>query len=211
MQHFWQEGLFEDMDARYFYLIDRSPDLIELLTYDAAANVNRKEIFQSFQKTFNHPDTKSYFNKMTHFDQKTLLPALLQVEDRVSMAVSLESRVPLLDTRIVDLVTSMPPPMKFQDGKTKNILKKAVANLIPASVLNRKDKMGFPVPLKEWMSTGPVKHFATEILLSKASRERGIFFPKSIDKLINSEGAFGRQLWGALCLEIWHQQFIDTK
>jgi len=149
MQHFWKEGLFQDMDVRYFHLIDRSPDLKELLTYDAADNINRKEIFQSFQRTFNHPDTKSYFNKMTHFDQKTLLPALLQVEDRVSMAVSLESRVPLLDTRIVDLVTSMPPPMKFQAGKTKNILKKAVTNLIPEPVLNRKDKMGFPVPARQ--------------------------------------------------------------
>jgi asparagine synthase (glutamine-hydrolysing) len=148
---------------------------------------------------------------MTHFDQKTLLPALLQVEDRVSMAVSLESRVPLLDTRIVDLVTSMPPPMKFQAGKTKNILKKAVANLIPEPVLNRKDKMGFPVPLKEWMASGPVKEFVSDILLSKASRERGIFFPKSIEKLINTEGAFGRQLWGALCLELWHQRFIDVQ
>ena len=60
---------------------------------------------------------------MTHFDQKTLLPALLQIEDRVSMSVSLESRVPLLDKRIVDLVTSMPPPLKFQGGRTKHILK----------------------------------------------------------------------------------------
>jgi asparagine synthase (glutamine-hydrolysing) len=111
MQHFWRDGLFEGMDARYFRMIDRSPDIETLLTDDALAQFDREAVFAEFQKHFNHPDTLSYFNKMTHFDMRTLLPALLQVEDRVSMAVSLESRVPLLDTRIVELVVSMPPPM----------------------------------------------------------------------------------------------------
>ena len=75
-------------------------------------NFNKDYLFSTFQKVFNHPDTLSYINKMTHFDQKTLLPALLQVEDRVSMHVSLESRVPLLDTRIVDLVITIPLELK---------------------------------------------------------------------------------------------------
>ena len=90
-----------------------------------------------FKKVFNHPDTLSYFNKMTHFDQKTLLVALLQIEDRMSMAVSLESRVPLLDTRIVDLVTTMPPPVKFRDGQSKHILKLSVRGLLPDSIIDR--------------------------------------------------------------------------
>ena len=77
---------------------------------------------------------------MTHFDQKTLLPALLQIEDRVSMAVLLKSRVPLLDRRIVDLVNSMPPALKFQGGKTKHILKKAIHDLLPANIMTEKIK-----------------------------------------------------------------------
>jgi len=210
LQHFWRDGLFEEMDARYFRLIDRSPDIEGLLTDDARAQLDRDALFARFQEAFNHPDTKSYVNKMTHFDLKTLLPALLHVEDRVSMAVSLESRVPLLDVRIVDLVTTMPPQMKFQGGRTKHIFKEAVRNLIPESVRTRKDKMGFPVPLREWMAGGPVRDFVHDVLLSQASKERGIFSPAGLEKVIRVETAAERQLWGALCLELWHRQFIDA-
>jgi asparagine synthase (glutamine-hydrolysing) len=199
MQAFWRDGLFEGMDARYFRLIDRSPDLESILTQDARARFRREDVYARFQRTFNHPDTKSYFNKMTHFDLKTLLPALLHVEDRVSMAVSLESRVPLLDTRIVNLVTSMPPAIKFRGGRTKHVLRKAVASLIPEPILLRKDKMGFPVPLSEWMTAGPVRTFVADTLSSRRSRERGLFEPQALTALIDKEAAFGRQLWGVLC------------
>lgn len=211
MQQFWRDGLFGEMDARYFRLIDRSPDIEHLLTAEALAGFDRKKIFEEFRSVFNHPDTKSYVNKMTHFDLKTLLPSLLQIEDRMSMAVSLESRVPFLDTRVVNLVTTMPPPMKFQDGRSKNILKKAVGDLLPKKILHRKDKMGFPVPLSEWMRGGPARDFVRDTLLGKASRERGLFEPKALEKLIESESQFGRQLWGVLCLELWHQQYLDRK
>jgi asparagine synthase (glutamine-hydrolysing) len=147
---------------------------------------------------------------MTHFDQKTLLPALLHVEDRVSMAVSLESRVPLLDTRIVDLVTAMAPPLKFHGGRPKHILKRAVRTLVPHSVLERKDKMGFPVPLKEWMAGGPVREFVADTLLGRRSRERGLYRREALEGMLDHQGVGGRQLWGALCLELWHQTFIDA-
>ncbi|HBB35144.1 MAG TPA: asparagine synthase (glutamine-hydrolyzing) [Cyanobacteria bacterium UBA8803] len=210
MQQFWRQGLFDSMDARYFQLIARTPDIEHLLTAEAKAEFNCEAVFADFQNIFNYPNTKSYINKMTHFDFKTLLPALLQIEDRVSMAVSLESRVPLLDTRIVDLVTSMPPSMKFQGGRTKHILKQAVKTQIPEPILNRKDKMGFPVPLNEWLKTPPLQDFVGDILFSQASRERGLFNPTALDTLIKSETEFGRQVWGVLCLELWHQKFIDV-
>ena len=209
LSQFWSHGLFEDMDARYFHLIDRSQGLNSLLHPDLLARFDKAELFAEFQKVFNHPDTQSYINKMTHFDQKTLLPALLQIEDRVSMAVSLESRVPLLDTRVVDLVTTMPPPLKFQGGRTKHILKKAIRNLLPREVLNRKDKMGFPVPLIQWMQGGVVRDFAGDILLSTRSLQRGIFKPEALQNMMASQGVGGRQLWGALSLELWHQRFLD--
>ncbi|NJD36167.1 MAG: asparagine synthase (glutamine-hydrolyzing) [Betaproteobacteria bacterium] len=209
MQTFWREGLFEDMDRRYFRLIDRSPDLNSILTDDALARFDEKRAFGEFQRIFNHPDTRSFFNKMTHFDLKSFLPALLQVEDRVSMAVSLESRVPLLDTRIVDLVTRMPPSIKFNGGQAKHILKCAADNIVPASILKRKDKMGFPVPFSEWLKGGPVHDFVGDTLLGQRSRERGLFRHAALERLIQAEGRFGRQLWGALCLELWHQTFID--
>ena len=211
MQTFWRDGLFEDMDRRYFRLIDRSPDLEHILTNDALARYDRKRVFSDFQKIFNHPDTRSLFNKMTHFDQKAFLPALLQVEDRVSMAVSLESRVPLLDTRIVDLVTRMPPQIKFHGGQAKHIFKQTVASIVPEPILNRKDKMGFPVPFSEWLKGGPVRDFVGDMLLGQRSRERGLFSPAALERLMQAEGQYGRQLWGALCLELWHQRFIDAQ
>jgi asparagine synthase (glutamine-hydrolysing) len=210
LSNFWSKGLFEEMDARYFHLIDRSQGLSQLLHPDALAQFDRERLFADFQKVFNHPDTTSYINKMTHFDQKTLLPALLQIEDRVSMAVSLESRVPLLDKRIVDLVTSMPPQLKFQGGRTKHILKKTICGLLPEPILNRKDKMGFPVPLNEWMRGGVVRDFVADTLLSKRSLQRGIFKAEALNAMLDQQGVGSRQLWGALSLELWHQRFIDA-
>jgi len=210
LSQFWEKGLFGDMDHRYFRLVDRSQGVQQLLHPEMLNSFNKDYLFSTFQKVFNHPDTLSYINKMTHFDQKTLLPALLQVEDRVSMHVSLESRVPLLDTRIADLVTSIPPNLKFQGGRTKHLLKQAVKTLLPDTILNRKDKMGFPVPLKEWMQGGLVKEFVSDILLSQKSKSRGIYSEVSLEAMIHNPGVGGRQLWGALCLELWHQQFIDS-
>lgn len=210
MSNFWRKDLFGEMDSRYFHLIDRSQGLDSLLHPEILSRFNREQLFEDFQSVFNHPDTNSYINKMTHFDQKTLLPALLQIEDRVSMAVSLESRVPLLDRRIVDLVSSMPPSLKFQGGKTKHILKKSIDGLIPSMILERKDKMGFPVPLKEWMDTGPVHDFVADTLLSSRSLQRCIFKPESLKAMLDKQGVGGRQLWGALSLELWHRQFIDA-
>jgi asparagine synthase (glutamine-hydrolysing) len=210
LSNFWRKGLFDEMDARYFHLIDRSQGLNNLLHPDALTQFDRDRLFADFQKVFNHPDTQSYINKMTHFDQKTLLPALLQIEDRVSMAVSLESRVPLLDRRIVDLVTSMPPQLKFQGGRTKHILKKSIQDLLPEKILHRKDKMGFPVPLNEWMLGGVVRDFVGDTLLSQCSLQRGIFKPEVLNAMLDQQGVGGRQLWGALSLELWHQRFIDA-
>lgn len=210
LANFWSKGLFDEMDKRYFHLIDRSQGISDMLHPDALANFDFETLFEEFQKVFNHPDTSSYINKMTHFDQKTLLPALLQIEDRVSMSVSLESRVPLLDYRIVDLITSMPPPLKFKGGRTKHILKKVINDLVPASVIERKDKMGFPVPLAEWMRGGVVRDFVGDVLLSQRSLQRGIFKPQSLQAMLDHQGVGGRQLWGALSLELWHQAYIDV-
>lgn len=209
MRHFWKKETFEDMDRRYFHLIDRSESALELYTADFRKQYNREAIFQQFQEVFNHPDTLSYYNKMTHFDMFGSLPGLLHVEDRVSMAVSLESRVPLLDRRIVDLVASMPVNMKFNGGEMKYILKKAAKNILPRQILERKDKMGFPVPLHLWAKNGAAD-FIKDILLSRACRERGIFDMKKMESLIEEERAFGRTLWGGLCIELWFQQFIDS-
>lgn len=208
MKSFWSTGLFEDMDRRYFHLINRMPSVEHLLAPDLFAQRDEAELFASFSSEFNSPDTLSYINRMTHFDLRAQLPALLQVEDRVSMAVSLESRVPLLDHRIIDVVTTMPPATKFKGGHLKHLLKHLAQPYLPPEIINRKDKMGFPVPLNEWIRQSPVREFVSDIVLSDTARQRGIFRPDAVERLLAHEAPFGRQLWAVLCLELWHREFM---
>ena len=209
LKSFWSSGLFEGMDKRYFKLVDRSPNINKIMAYELFDDHARDEIFADFQSVFNAPDTVSYINKMTNFDLHTLLPALLQIEDRVSMSASIETRVPFIDKRIVQLMAKTSPTIKFAGGKTKNALRKVAQPVLPASVMDRRDKMGFPVPLNEWMRKGVVKEFVSDILLSQRSRERGMFDMIEMEKLIHAEAKFGRELWGALCIELWYQIFVD--
>ena len=212
LQYFWQEDVFHPMDERYFRLIKRMGNLKEIFKENFLKKIqDDSSSLAEFKKLFNHPNTVSYFNKMTHFDIKTLLPALLHVEDRTSMAVSLESRVPLLDHRIVELSARIPPAMKFKGGEAKHILKTAARNFIPREVLERKEKVGFAVPLSEWYQKKEVKTFLKNILLSKKARERGIYKIEGIKKILEGERKFGREIWGLLCLELWFRNFIDKK
>ncbi|MFP4333736.1 MAG: asparagine synthase (glutamine-hydrolyzing) [Campylobacterales bacterium] len=204
----FSSGLFDSMDERYFSMIDRSSSAKHIYSRDILEDISQEQLLDKFKQVFNQPDTKSYFNKMTYFDTKTLLPALLHIEDRVSMAHSLESRVPLLDHRIAELATKMPPNMKFAGGKTKSVLIKAVENILPKEIIERKDKMGFPTPINKWLS-GELKEYALDILTSQKAKQRGYLNTDTIEKQINESGKFSRDMWGALSLEMWHRRFID--
>lgn len=208
MKNFWNDGAFESMDRRYYNLINRMGTTDSFFHPEFINQRNDTEIFNKYSGYFNHSDTSSYFNKMTHFDMFGSLPGLLQVEDRVSMAVSIESRVPLLDRRIVDLISRMPAGMKFKGGEMKYLLKRSIKDIIPEQIMNRKDKMGFPVPLHIW-SKNTAKDFILDTLLSKNAKERNIINTKYVEKMIGSEQPFGRGLWGILSLELWFNQFID--
>ncbi len=208
MKGFWKADAFEPMDRRYYNLLNRMGSTSNFLHPDIALKCKDEVIFKKFSGYFNDPDTKSYFNKMTHFDMQGSLPGLLQVEDRVSMSVSIESRVPLLDRRIVDLISTMPAGMKFKGGEMKYLLKKTIKDFMPEKIMKRKDKMGFPVPLHLW-SKNKGKDFIMDVLLSKKAKERNIINTQHIEKLINAEQPFSRGLWGILSLELWYNQFID--
>jgi asparagine synthase (glutamine-hydrolysing) len=206
LQKFWSQGLFESDDKRYFNLIDRSDQLSNLIS-DDIVNFDYSP-YDSFQQIFNQKSIESLINKMTYFDLKASLPALLQVEDRTSMAASIESRVPLLDHRIVELMSSIPPHIKFSSGRMKHLFKDAVKNTVPTQIIERKDKMGFNTPLTQW-TTGSAKEFVMDTLLSNSARQRGVFNMKRMESLIDSKDEFGRVVWGALCLELWHKIYID--
>jgi asparagine synthase (glutamine-hydrolysing) len=208
LQDFWSDGLFDPMDRRYFRLVSRMQHADSLISGDYWGADSKGRMFEAFRQIFDNPSAKSYFNRMTNFDLKTMLPALLQVEDRTSMSVSLESRVPLLDHRLAELVTRIPPTICFKGGDTKRVFREAVRHLLPAEIFDRKDKMGFPVPLNQW-ARGPLRDFLSDILLSDRARQRGVFRPKAVEDLLLKEKSFGRQLWGLLCMELWFRAFAD--
>ena len=209
LRDFWQEGLFEDLDARYFRLINRSHHIEEEV--DAAA-LGDYSPFETFQEIFNGDNVghEAYFDKMTHFDFKTLLPALLQVEDRVSMAHGLESRVPLLDHRLIELAATIPADVKFKDGEMKHVFKRSLRPVVPDQILDRTDKMGFPVPLSEWLSDG-AHEFVADILSSDKARGRELIDNGKVLEGLDGEQRFGRKLWGLLSLELWQRAFHDRE
>lgn len=208
MKQFWSEGLFESMDKRYFRLINRAADMQEEIDWPA---LNMQKVFEDFTAIFNssaNVKKEAYLDKMTHFDFKCLLPALLQVEDRMSMAHGLESRVPMLDHPLVEFLASVPADVKFKGGNLKYLLKKEFANEISPSILKRRDKMGFPVPLKEWF-LGDLKDFALDTLQSMAEKNRPFIITDALLHNLGSEAKFSRKTWGLLSLELWYQQFHD--
>jgi asparagine synthase (glutamine-hydrolysing) len=207
IQEFWREGVFADLDERYFRLVNRAPALDGVVRWDAFGDYSPLESFMAIFRADN-VGQESYFDRMTHFDFKTLLPALLQVEDRVSMAHGLESRTPFVDHEVVELAATLPALVKFKGGELKRALRLAFADLLPASIAERKDKMGFPVPLNDW-TRGPLREFLLDTFSSGASRRGYLHTDFSLERLVSSETTFGRTLWGLLSLELWHQQFHD--
>ena len=209
LQEFWREGLFEDMDRRYFRLVHRAGSLADEIDWPSLGDYSP---FHAFQEVFHSGNVRreAYFDLMTHFDFKTLLPALLQVEDRASMAHGLESRVPLLDHPIVELAATVPPGIKFHAGEMKRIFKLALGDLLPRAVLERTDKMGFPTPFTEW-SQGPAREFVRDTLSTQAARTRPFVRNDQVLAHLDREPRFGRALWGFLSLELWQCAFHDRE
>jgi asparagine synthase (glutamine-hydrolysing) len=209
LQEFWREGLFEELDKRYFRLIARASLLKDEINWSVLNDYSPYETFRSIFKGKN-VQKESYFDSMTHFDFKTLLPALLQVEDRVSMAHGLESRVPFLDHPLVELAATIPANIKFQDGTMKQVLKKSMRAVLPAAIAERQDKMGFPVPLTEWLKN-EARDFIHDIFSSRCALDRELINNKKVLQDLAQEPKFGRKIWGLLCLELWQQEFHDKE
>jgi asparagine synthase (glutamine-hydrolysing) len=208
MQQFWRTGLFGDLDARYFRLIDRAPGLRDAIDWDVLGDYSPFETFETIFRADN-VRKESYFDLMTHFDFKTLLPALLHVEDRVSMAHGLESRVPFIDTEVVEFAATLPADVKFKQGHLKHALKEAMRDVLPSAIVDRRDKMGFPVPLGEWIND-ELQDFVLDVFSGANARSRP-YLAEDFDvrELMAEEGAFSRNLWGLFSLELWQQAFHD--
>jgi len=204
----WAGGVDAPAYERCLRLVDRSDAAGPTLAPAMRERMRHSGVAQRFRDVFDRPAEASYLKRMLHVDLVASLPALLQVEDRVSMAASLESRVPLLTTEIVQAVAALPDAVLLAGGRLKALLRRAAAPYLPASILQRSDKMGFPVPLQRW-ARGSARDFVRDVLLSRRARERNLFDMTAIENLIENEADFGRGLWGALQLELWYQTMID--
>src|SRR4051812_10622284 len=155
--------------------------------------------------------TSTTLDRLLYADLKTYLVELLMKQDQMSMAASIESRVPFLDHHLVEFAAGLPPRMKLRGFTTKWILREAVRGILPPEILTRK-KMGFPVPFGIWMR-GPWKDVARDVLLDVRSRQRGIIEPAAVERLISAHAAGatdgGDAIWSLLNLELWYRTHID--
>lgn len=209
----WQkmqsQGAFADPVKRYWSLIDRSEDLAGKLDPQFDGGLHGYRTFDEFVPYLMRFHDAELLDRVLYYETANWLPALLQVEDRMSMACSLESRVPILDRHIVDFAFSLPTAIKMRGGRTKAIMREAFGDLLAPAVRDRRDKVGFPVPVNRWFS-GPLRDFVGDILGSQAARQRGVFEPRVLREMVEQPGGDNsRALWGILNLEMWHRNFID--
>jgi asparagine synthase (glutamine-hydrolysing) len=150
-------------------------------------------------------------DRLLYADLKTYLVELLMKQDQMSMAASIESRVPFLDHHLVEFAAALPPRMKLRGFTTKWVLREAVQSILPREILTR-PKMGFPVPFAAW-SRGAWAGAIRDVLLDRRSKERGIIAPAAVAALLDDHAAGrtngGDALWSLLNLELWYRTFID--
>lgn len=208
IKEFWKDGLFGPLDQRFLRLIDRSIDMQEEISWN---DLDIQGVYGRFYEIFNNRSNvakEAYFDSMTHFEFKTLLPALLQVEDRMSMAHGIESRVPFLDHPLIEFAATVPADIKFEGGQLKHLLKNAFSKELPPEILGRRDKMGFPVPLKEWFAY-ELNDFVLEIVADMKTKNREFVNTDAVLKNFDEGGRFSRKVWALLSLELWQQEFHD--
>jgi asparagine synthase (glutamine-hydrolysing) len=154
-------------------------------------------------------------NKSLYLDINVYLPndmlVMLVKVDRMSMAHSLEVRCPLLDHKLAEFMATIPARHKVRSGRTKYILRKAMAGILPNSILSR-GKQGFRVPLDQWFKSGLVA-VAREMLLEPKTLGRGLMSAKGVEALLmhheQRASAHGEQIWALLVLEMWCRLFLD--
>ena len=160
----------------------------------------------AYLRAFHEASTDEILDKCLYHDLRVYLPQFLALEDRMSMAVSLESRVPLLDHRVVELVARIPPALKVSGRQPKRLLKEIVRPLLPASIRDRRDKRPFPIPVVQWFA-GELTSIVQDTLRSPRCLDRGVFHPDRLRKGVLPLNA----IWPLINLELWFRIFVDRE
>jgi asparagine synthase (glutamine-hydrolysing) len=202
LQHSRWMIFMNDEDKRALY----KPGLLNTL--------DGKTVDRVLQGYFQRMKQANALTQQQYVDVKTyLVDDILTKVDRMSMAVSLEARVPLLDYRIAEFAVNLPAHLKLHRGKTKWILRQAVANRLPDVIL-KKPKEGFSIPIKHWLR-GPLKPLMMDLLSDESIRNRGYFEPRCAQTWISEhlEGAanHSHRLWALMVFELWYRNILESK
>jgi asparagine synthase (glutamine-hydrolysing) len=202
---------------QYYYSRTSTPyrysgnGLGELYSTDFRRSIDREFTVEPVHKLFSAVKDESVLDQMLYIDTKTWLPDDLLIKaDKMTMANSVELRVPLLDHRLLEFAAALPPQYKLNGFTLKYIWKKALSKRIPDSILKRR-KAGFPVPYESWLRHN-LKDTVHGILTDRKSIQRGYFQKATVEKLIQANqdrGAYSKEIFSLVSLELWHRMFLD--
>ncbi|MBC7911570.1 MAG: asparagine synthase (glutamine-hydrolyzing), partial [Pyrinomonadaceae bacterium] len=206
-------SLPSDIESLYFDNFAVFPRSVQakLLTGEAKTLIGDLNPYAALQNYLRHTDAQSVLDKLLYADTKTYLHELLMKQDQMSMAASIESRVPFLDHKLVEFTARLPQQFKIRGKKTKWILREAMRGILPDEILTRK-KMGFPVPLGRWLRD-EFRTVVDEYVLHERALGRGIFAAPTVREIVaeHNSGAINHaaKLWTLINFEVWARQFID--
>jgi asparagine synthase (glutamine-hydrolysing) len=171
---------------------------------------NQGRVYQSYLDVWNQAAERPLLERMLYADQKTYLVELLMKQDQMSMAASIESRVPFLDHTFVEFAATVPESLKIRGGEAKYILKKAVEDLLPNDIIYRK-KMGFPTPLRGWLAGARAARLTDSLLdpngLLASCMDLGEVAALTKRHRAGTEDATDR-IWRLLNLQMWGDVFL---
>jgi len=181
-----------------------------LLSPELRAQLAPVDPYAAYHRALARVGGRPLLSQLLYADVKTYLHELLMKQDQMSMAASIESRVPFLDHPLTEWVAALPQTMKLRGTTTKWILRQAMQGRLPAPILARR-KMGFPVPVGSWLR-GPWRPLLSEYVTGPRARARGFFDATAVERLV-SEHVRGvnhaERLWALLTFEIWARIFLD--
>ena len=209
LRHVGRDRRERYLDSIRFFGADEKP---ALFTQDLWKALSGQDPEATLARRFSRYDHLPWLSQMTRFDAETYLPEDVLVKvDRMSMAHSIESRVPLLDNRVIDFAFALPPHLKIKGTRRKHILKEVAATLLPPSILAR-PKQGFGVPLDAWFR-GDLRELFSETLLSPRTLGRGYFDGGFVRRIVTEHVSGKRdhalRLWQLVVFERWQQAYID--
>jgi len=174
---------------------------------------SENELAKMFAVHFKHTENTSPLNRMLYADTKVWLPEnLLLKGDKMTMATSLELRVPFLDHKLVEYLAALPDSMKVRGSQGKWILRQVMGNVLPPSILHR-TKKGFPTPAGSWLRY-ELRDFLRDALLGRSSACRQFFDPQAVEEIVSrhekGKTSGYQEVWSLLVFEFWHRQFIES-